>query len=304
MNSRDGTLAVVVLGLMFGSSMVASRFLIGIWPAQSYVGIRLGLAALLHLAIYLVLPGRSWPRDRRLWRHAGVLGLFGSAIPMTATISGLVYQSSGLTSLLLTLNPAVTVLFAHAMLGDEPLSRRKLAGIGLAFAGAAFLFLQGETGLGNLARGDWRGYALVAVGIVSSAFATVYTRRHLREADNLDVASIRLWVAAPVVLAFAAATSGFHMAALQPIHVGALLYATVVGTFLALLLSLYIIQHYGATTASLTTYIIPVMATLLGSLLLHEHVTGVMVLGMVLIFGGLALVQLPARQAVAVASGS
>ena len=69
----------------------------------------------------------------------------------------------------------------------------------------------------------------------------------------------------------------------------ALIYAAIFGTFLGMLLSLYNIQRFGATAAVMSAYVIPVVATLTGVLLLGEQITSGMVGGMILISVGVWL---------------
>jgi drug/metabolite transporter (DMT)-like permease len=148
---------VLLLGLLFGSSLVVSRFSVGQFDPRVYTSLRLLIAASLHLAAYAVVGSRTWPRSLYLWKHAIVLGIIGTAIPMTSVILGLQYQSSGVTSLLLTLNPAITIVLAEIFLQDENLNRMKVLGVIIAFAGAGLLLLRGETGLASFVQADWRG---------------------------------------------------------------------------------------------------------------------------------------------------
>jgi drug/metabolite transporter (DMT)-like permease len=289
MKSQNALPYVLLLGTIFGSSLVVSRFSIGQFDPRAYIALRLTLAALLHLLTYLLLSGKRLPRGRQLWIHATVLGAIGTAIPMTAVVSSLQYQSSGVTSLLLTLNPAVTVLLAQLFLRDEPLTWLKAAGVAIAFSGAGLLFLQGQTGLANLAQADWRGYAWVGAGTLASASGSIYARRFLRHEDGFDVASIRMFSAAVIVSLVTVATVGFDLSRVDGMGYGALLYAAVAGTFLGMLLSFFIVKRFGATPASQTSYVMPVSSTLLGALLLGEQVTLVMITGMLVIFSGLTL---------------
>ena len=57
---------------------------------------------------------------------------------MTAIVMSLQYQSSGVTSMLITTGPAVTVFLAHFFLPDETLTRRKIVGTVLSLAGTFF----------------------------------------------------------------------------------------------------------------------------------------------------------------------
>lgn len=279
---------ILLLGLIFGSSLVVSRFSVGQYDPRVYTSLRLLFAAVFHLGVYLVLGSRPWPRKRRLWMHASVLGLLGTAIPMTSILFALKYQSSGLTSLLLTLNPAVTVVLAEIFLHDENITPRKTIGVLVAFAGAAMLLLRGETGLADIVTASWRGYAWTALGIMASAGAGVYAKRYLNNEDGFDVASIRMFSAALMVNGLTIATVGYDLSRVNSYGYLALSYATL-STFFGFLLSFFIIQRFGATASSQTSYVIPVVSTIFGALLLGEMVSGMMVLGMLIIFAGLTL---------------
>ena len=285
---RNSLPYVLVLGTLFGSSLVVSRFSVGQYDPRAYIALRLSIAAALHLCAYLFLA-RGFPRGRSLWGHAAVLGIIGTAIPMTSVVSSLQYQSSGVTSLLNTLNPVVTLILAQLFLQDESMTWGKVFGVMVAFSGAMLLFTQGETGLVGLAQADWRGYAWSGLGILASASGSVYARRFLRHGDGFDVASIRMFSAAVVMIAVTTLTVGFDLSRVDTRGVGALLYASVFGTFVGFLMSFYIVKRFGATASSQTSYVMPVSSTVLGALLLGEVVTSTMLGGMALIFTGLAL---------------
>lgn len=285
----SANLHVLLLGLLFGSSLVVSRFSVGQFQPRDYVALRLVIAALLHVSAYPLWSRRPWPRDLSLWLRAGLLGLLGSALPMTAIVSSLQYQSSGVSGLLLTLNPVVVVLLAHWFLHDEPLTWNRMAGALVAFAGAGLLLMRGESGLAEFARADWRGYAWIGVGVMASASSSVYARRFLRWDDAFDVATIRMVAAALATLGVVGMSGGFRLGQVGPSGAAALAYGSVMGTFLAFLVSFRIIKRFGATPVAQTSYVIPVVSTILGVLFLDERVTGAMLVGMGVIFAGIAL---------------
>ncbi len=280
---------VLLLGFFYGSTIVVSRFSVGQYDPRTYISLRLLLATLCHVGVYAFSRQRHWSRDGSLWWRAGLLGVIGTALPMTAIVSSLQYMSSGVASLLLTLNPVIVVLLAQFFLRDEKLTWLKASGVAVAFLGAGLLFLRGETGLGTFAEADWRGYAWIATGVLAGGSATVYARRFLQTGDAWDVASIRMTTAAFVLLPIVAFTVGFDLSGVTMVGYAGLIYAALTGTFGGMLLSFYLIKHYGATVASQTTYVIPVVSTALGALALGEHISGTMLTGMAIIFGGLTL---------------
>ncbi len=282
---------VVLLGLFFGSSLVASRFSVSQFEPTTYIAIRMLIASLMALLVYRLATGRRVPRDPQLWRRAGLLGVLGTAVPMTCVVSSLQYQSSGVASLLLATGPALTVCLAHFLLPDERLNRRTALGVCLALGGALLLALSGEDGLPEVTRAAPTGYLLVSIGMVFSSIMVIYARRKLRGYDAWDVGSIRLFSTAIVMLPFSLLTVGFDFSAVDAGGLLGLIYAAVVGTFLGLMLSFYNIKRFGATPAVMTTYVIPIVAGIGGVLFLGEEITGTMVVGMLVIIGGIVLLQ-------------
>jgi drug/metabolite transporter (DMT)-like permease len=281
---------VSLLALLFGTTLIVSRFSIGQFAPLTYVSMRLLLASLCHVAIIAASSERAWPRDRRVWRHVPVMGVLGTAIPMSFIVTSLQYQSSGVTSLLLTAAPAFTVLLAHFLLPDERLNGGKVLGVALAIGGASALVVQGASGLPNVAQANPLGYALVITAILSASISTIYARRTMRHLDPFDVSSVRMWTAVAVVLPLAYFVTGLDLSQAGPSGYLALLYAGIVGTFGAMLLEFRIIQRFGATATAVTANLIPIVALIGGWLFLGEEITGGMIAAMVLIISGVTII--------------
>lgn len=281
---------IILLGLLFGTTLIASRFAVGQFAASTYIGLRLMLASLCHVAIYAFSAKRHWPTDKRTWRHGPVLGIFATAIPMTGLVTSLQFQSSGVTAILITVNPAITVIMAHIFLANEPLTRRKSLGVLIALAGALLLAIQGESGLADGGRANPLGFLLVISAMISASGATIYARKYMRDLDSFDVSSVRMWVAALVVFPLSLLLVGFDLSQVTVEGYAVLVYAALAGTFTGMMLAFYIVQRFGATASAVTSYVIPVVAAVGGVLILDERITGVMLMGMALIVGGIALI--------------
>lgn len=289
----------LLLGTLFGTSLIASRFCVGQLNAVTFAGLRLSLAGLGYVAVYLLrIGGRRWPTGRRLWRNAALLGVFDTAVPMVCILVSLQYQSTGVTSILLSVGPAITVLMAHFSLADERLNLGKVIGVGLALGGAVLLGLLGESGLREVERFNPLGYLLVLAGATSGSAATIYSRKVMTGCDTSDVASIRMWVAALVVMPLSLLMVGFDLDRVTLPGYAAIGYASTAGAFVAFWLVFYNVRRFGATAAAMTLYIIPVVATLGGALVLGEEITPGMLGGMALIVCGIAILNLPGRRTV------
>ena len=192
---------ISILGFFFGSTLIASRFSVGQFAPSTYVGLRLVLAGLAHMGIYALYNKRyHWPTDRRLLKHAVLLGIVGTAVPMTFIVTSLQYLSSGIASVMVTTGPAIIVLMANFVLPDEKLTRRTGLGVILALGGAVLLALSGESGLADVDQANPLGYILLFTALICGNGMSVYARKYMSDLDSFNVASVRMVTAALVVM--------------------------------------------------------------------------------------------------------
>jgi drug/metabolite transporter (DMT)-like permease len=287
---------IFLLGLLFGSNTVAARFAIGQMAPNVFNSIRLVIVLGCFTLVYALSKNRSWPKDKKLWLHAGVWGVIGLAVPMASFITSLKYQSSGVTTLLVTLNVGVTIILAHFFLRDEPLTPKTILGLVIAFAGAGLILIQGETGLSEFKQADWRGYALVAAGVIGSSVGLVYARKFLHNNDPFQVVSVRMVAAALVLIPFTLVTDGFDLSGVRLSGLGILIFSSLIGTYVTFQLEFLIVKRFSASATSQASYVSPVVAGLLGALLLGEKITATLLIGMVTIFIGISLLHNRKRQ--------
>jgi drug/metabolite transporter (DMT)-like permease len=282
---------ILLVGLIFGTTIVAARFGVGQFHPVTYLGLRAVLASLSYGAVYVLSPRRRvWPKDPQLWRHAAVLGVFGTAVPMTCYIYALQHLSSGMASILITTGPAVAIVLAHFFLDDERLTVLKGIGVMLALGGAISMALRGESGLADVGRANPWGYGLVIVALLIGNGMTIYARKFMRRFDAFDVASIRMLVTALVVMPFAVLFTGIDLEAIDVPGALTLVYAALAGNFGGMYLAYRNVTRFGVTITAMTDYVIPVVASLAGVLVLGEQITVGMIVGMALIVLGIALI--------------
>ncbi|MCD6400632.1 MAG: DMT family transporter [Anaerolineales bacterium] len=282
---------IVTLGVLYGTTMVASRFSVALIKPATYISLRMMIASLGFLVIYgLRLGGRRFPHSKKLWKQAALLGIFGTITPMLLIVSSLQYQSSGVTSVLVTSSPAITILMAHLFLHDEKITWIKGIGITLALGGGLFLAIRGESGLPDLSAAKPIGYIMVLVGMLSGSAMTIYARKYMGEQNVFDVAGARIFVSAMVMIPWSIYFLREDIRHLNVMGWEAVFYAAVSGTFIAILLDFYNVKHFGATASAMVSYVVPIVASFIGVILLHETVTLGMLAGMVLILIGLVLI--------------
>ncbi len=280
---------VFLLSLFWGTNVVASRFGIGEFNPYLFITLRLTIAVLCFVPVLLLIQGKL-PTRVSLWKKAALSGLLGVAIPMPTFILSLQYQSSGVASLYVTTFPVMLIIAAHYILPDERMTRNKALGVTIALCGALFLAIKGESGLSDIGRANPLGFILIIVGLMSEVCNTMFVRLHMKDEDPLQVTGIRLFTGAIIVAIVTSFFGDFSFANVTRAGYFSLAYAAIFGALAAQFLAFFIQGKFGATAFSMTSFIVPVVATLFGALLLGEILTWAMAVGMLLIGTGLYLV--------------
>jgi drug/metabolite transporter (DMT)-like permease len=286
---------VGLLSLFWGTNIVASRFGIDDFDPYVFIALRLAIATSFFVLIFL-WQKRVWPTDPNLWRHAAFSGIIGVTIPMTLFILSLQYQSSGVTSIFVTTTPALMVVAAHLFLPDEKMTRNKAAGVILALSGSLFLVLRGESGLVDVGRASSLGFVLIMIGLSSDVANAIFVRRRMRDMDPVSVTGIRLLVGTIMTFGLALLVGDFSWGDVTTTGYLSLVYAALIGALGGQFMAFYITRRFGATAFSLNAYLIPIVATTFGVLLLGEIVTWGMLIGVIFIGGGVYLINRTPRQ--------
>ncbi len=279
-----------VLALAWGSSYLFIKIGVETLPPLSLVAGRLviGLAVLI---VVVAATRTPLPRDPRTLGHLAVLGAVNIAIPFWLIGWAEQHISSGLTGILQSTSPFFTLVLAASFVHDEHITRGRLAGIALGFLGILVL------SAGNLADAGTAAGAqrlLGELGVVAASLAyaigNTYARRTLRETRPLVLATGQVGWALAMVLALAFMVDGGVTLPGVPEAWFAIGWLGAVGTGFAYLVFFRLLTRWGPTRASLVAYLLPVVAVVLGVVVLGETVDATFLAGAVLIVAGIWVV--------------
>ena len=164
----------------------------------------------------------------------------------------------------------------------------------MGFAGAVLIFTPWRTASGLVSAG---GLECLAAS-VSYAVSYIYMDRFLahRGIGSVLLSACQL-LAAAVMLAIALGVSGVQTPHVTGEGVASIAVLGIIGTGFAYVLNYQIITSEGATVASTVTYLLPVVAIVLGVLVLGESVTVLILAGIALVLAGVALTRRHAKPA-------
>jgi drug/metabolite transporter (DMT)-like permease len=246
---------------------------------------RLALGAAVLFAIML---GRreEVPCSLPLWAHITVAALFANAVPYLLFAVAEQTVDSSTAGIINATTPLWTVVLALAVRHQKTVTSWQAAGLIVGFAGAVLIFMPWHTAGGLVSTGALECLA----ASISYAISYIYMDRFLaRRSIGAVVLSACQLAAAAVMLAVALAVSGVQTPHVTVENVTAIAVLGVVGTGFAYVLNYQIITSEGATIASTVTYLLPVVAIVLGVLVLSESITVITLAGIALVLAGVAL---------------
>ena len=290
---RSALPRIALLALIWGSAFLWIKLAIrGFSPVEVTFG-RLALGAAVLFPIVLARR-EALPRSARLWTHIVVAALFANAIPYLLFAVAEQTVNSSTAGIINATTPLWTMLLALAVRHQKAISPWQAAGLIVGFGGAVLIFAPWEAGTSVASAG---GLECLAASI-SYAISYIYMDHYLarRGLSPITLSACQL-LAAAVMLAIALVVAGAPAPHASAASIAGLLILGVLGTGIAYVLNYQIITSEGATIASTVTYLLPVVAIVLGVLVLGEAVTIAALAGIALVLAGVALTRHRAREA-------
>jgi drug/metabolite transporter (DMT)-like permease len=284
---RASIVRLSALALLWGSSFLWIKIgLRGFSPVQ-LVLIRLALGFAILLPIVLA-KGLRFPRKPAIWGHLVVAALVANAIPYLLFGIGEQTIGSNVAGLINATTPLWTVVVAFVAGTGRTVTLTRALGLGLGFVGTVLIFSPWESATELV---SWGGLACLAAA-ASYGVSYVYMGKYLTgQGIPALVLSTSQLFAASMLLALAVPVAGMQPITWRADAVLSVVVLGVLGTGVAYVLNYRLIADEGPATASITTYLLPVVAVALGYLVLAEPVTVLMMLGITLVLLGVFLAQ-------------
>lgn len=279
---------MVLLSLMWGGSFFFIAVAVGELPPLTIVASRVVIAAFA-LNLALVLTRGRLPLTRATVAAFVGMGIVNNAIPFTLLVWGQSHIASGLAAILNATTPLFTVLVAHVATSDERLTFGRFAGVLVGFAGVVAMIGPGVLGGAD---GDLLAELACLGAALSYGIASVFGRRFRRLGlSPLQTASGQLSFSTLLMVPIAlAADAPWRLEPPSLLAVAAVAGLALVSTALAYIVFFRILARSGATSISLVTFMVPVSALMLGTLVLGERLSAEHLFGIALIGAGLALI--------------
>jgi drug/metabolite transporter (DMT)-like permease len=293
-------IAYLLVCVFWGSTYLAIKIGVTELPPFLFAGLRFLIAGTLLFGVARAV-GEALPRGTD-WRTLAIVGVLLLAGGNAFVVWSEQYIASGIASIFVV-TVAIWTAFFDAIIpgGSGVLNWRVAAGLVLGFLGT--LLLVGATPAEILAA-DKRGPIALTFASASWALGTVYAKRHPTRASPYMGAAIQMVVGGSVVAlegTLLGEWARWHMTARAA---GAIAYLVVFGSIVGYTAYTYALRNAPATIVGTYAYVNPVIAVLLGWLLLREPVHARTFVAMVMIIVAVVWIQFshklrrPVRQAV------
>ena len=281
--------AYLVVCVFWGSTYLAIKVGVGELPPFLFAGLRFLVAGLLVLGLALALGDRL-PRRLSDWRTQGIVGVLLLAGGNAFVVWAEQYTPSG-TASIFVVTVALWMAFFDAIIpgGSGDLNWRVVTGLVLGFLGSTLLIGASPR---EILHADLRGPIALTSASVFWSLGSVYAKRHPTETTPYMGAAVQMIAGGIAVTLLGTILGEWRTWHLSPRGAGAIAYLVVFGSIVGYSAYAYALRYASATAVGTYAYVNPVIAVLLGGLLLKEPITARTIVAMGLILGAVVWIQL------------
>jgi drug/metabolite transporter (DMT)-like permease len=258
----------LVLCGIWGSTWLFIKLGLKDLPPLTFAGIRFVIGCAILFAI-IRIRGIQLPRGRADWGLLAVTGILSFGLNYGLVFWGEQHITSGLAALLQATLPAFGLVFAHFHLPGERLSWTKIGGVVLGVCGVAVVF---SNQLAIAGRQALAGCIALILSAAFAAYSNVLVKAYGKKLHPATMAAGQMFFGLLLLLAVGLPLEGnpfrFHW---TPMAVIALLYLAVVGSVIAFMLYYWLVLNMDVTKSMLIALVTPVVAVILGMLVLDEE---------------------------------
>lgn len=299
-SQRSAYLAWIAVCLIWGTTYLAIRVALETIPPATVGAVRYLVAGGV-LAVALRARGERLPGPSH-WKGLALLGFLMIAVGNGGVIWAEQWVPSGIAAVVVAASPFWMTGLEAALPGGERLTLRGVLGLVVGFLGILMLVWPELAAGGDLGRQFALGVVALQVACLGWALGSSYSRRHAREENAFGAAALQMILGGLFMALIGAMRGEWAQVTLTWRTFGAELYLIVFGSLVGYSAYVYALKHLPVSTVSLYAYINPVIAVVLGTLLLGEPFGWRVAAAAAVVFAGVAIVRLggtrkPAAQA-------
>ena len=293
MTTRDKKLAYLAwfaICVIWGTTYLGIRIALESLPVALLAGFRWTAAGLIMMALLPIFGERLPPRQT--WGPIALVGFLMNVIGNLGVVWAQQYVASGLAAVVVAMVPFWTVGVEAVTPGGERFTRYSLVGLVVGFLGIVVLVWPELIVGGQTGRMFVLGVLAIQIGSLSWAVGTSYTKRHRLGCSPLAAIALQMLFSGLMLTAIGTALGEWPRVAFTLRTFTALAYLTLAGSVVGYTAYVYALKHLPMATVSLYAYVNPIIAVLLGTVLMAEPLNSRIALAALLVFAGIVIVRL------------
>lgn len=277
----------LILCGIWGSTWLFIKLGLQDLPPLTFAGIRFVIACTI-LFIWIQFRRLQLPRIRSDWAFLAVTGILSFGLNYGLVFWGEQYISSGLAALLQATLPAFGLVFAHIHLPSERLSWAKIFGVILGVCGVGVVF---SNQLAVSGRQALAGCVALILSAMFAAYANVLVKARGTKLDPAILAGGQMFFGLLLLFAVGIPLEGspFHLR-WSPMALICLFYLAIVGSVVAFVLYYWLVLRTDVTKSMLIALVTPVVAVILGMIVLDEEIGWRTLIGGAMIMTGISFI--------------
>jgi drug/metabolite transporter (DMT)-like permease len=282
-------LAWITVCVVWGTTYLANRVALETLPVALLAGFRwtgAGLVLMLALRAFGIgLPARN------TWGPVAITGILMTVIGNGCLVWSQRYVASGLAAVLVATVPFWTVGVEAAIGGGERLTRHTVIGFLAGLAGIIVLVWPALTIGDRSGRLFVLGVVILQIGSLAWALGTCYAKRRTIGATPIASSALQMLLSGVMLIVVGTILGEWPQVAFSARSLTALVYLAIFGSVVGYTAYLYAVKYLPLSTVALYAYVNPVIAVVLGTLLLSEPFNLRIVAAAALVFAGIAIVR-------------
>lgn len=277
----------LILCGIWGSTWLFIKLGLEDLPPFTFAGIRFVIACAI-LFSWILIRRLPLPKARADWILLAVSGILSFGLNYGLLFWGEQYISSGLAALLQATIPAFGLVFAHFHLPGERLSWSKISGVVLGVGGVAVVF---SNQLAVAGRQALAGCVALILSSMFVAYSNVLVKAYGKNLDPAILAAGQMLFGLLLLLAVGIPLEGNPLnLRWTPIALVSLFYLALVGSVIAFLLYYWLVLRIDVTKSMLIALVTPVVAVVLGMIVLDEEIGWRTLIGGAMIMLGISFI--------------
>ncbi|MBW8909143.1 MAG: EamA family transporter [Mesorhizobium sp.] len=284
-----------VLAVLWGASYTFIKIGVETIPPVTFIAARTLIAGGILFAI-IGWRGLAMPRDAATWRRFAFQACLNSVVPFTLIAAAERSVDAGLATILNSTSPIFTFLLTALITRHEPVTARKLLGVGAGIVGIGLIV--GMEALGGLGQQVWAQLAII-IATVSYAGAAIFGRG-FKGLDPMIPAAGSMLCGAVMLVPLSLAVDRPWTLSPSTASIVALLGLSIFSTALAFVIYFRLIHTLGSVGTTSQAYLRVPIGVGIGAVLLGESLGPAVWVGMGFVVAGVAAMTIPARRARAI----